>query len=66
MFKKTATYESAMGLFSKAQAELKEAQAANNEKLAAAQAEVTACTTEAENITRASGFLDSILGTTTA
>lgn len=62
MFKKNASFASAMGLFSKAQAELRAAQAINDKALAEAKATVVDCEAEASNIDRAAEFLDSILG----
>lgn len=62
MFKK-ATFDSAMGLFRKAQTELKAASDQNTEQLKEALQVVETCTAEQERIDKASNFLDSILGT---
>lgn len=61
MFKRSASFATAMGLFSKAREELKLAQASNNAILADARATVAGCEKEAADIDRATGFLDSIL-----
>ena len=61
MFKKTATFSSAMGLFQKAQDELTLASLQNNEALAEAQKQVDDCTAEKAKIDNASKFFDQIL-----
>ena len=61
MFKKTATFASAMGLFRKAQDELKLAADQNNAQLEEAQKVVEDCTAEKQKIDNASKFLDAIL-----
>lgn len=61
MFKKNASFASAMGLFAKAQAELKLAAEQNNAVLKDAQETVSLCEKEAADIDRAAGFLSSIL-----
>jgi Sec-independent protein translocase protein TatA len=61
MFKKTATFASAMGLFKKAQSELKLASDQNTAQLKEAQQTVDECTAEQARIDNASKFLDNIL-----
>lgn len=61
MFKKTATFASAMGLFRKAQDELKLADDQNNAQLEEAQKVVEDCTAEKQKIDNASKFFDAIL-----
>lgn len=61
MFKKTATFASAMGLFRKAQDELKLAADQNNAQLEEAQKVVEDCTAEKQKIDNASKFFDAIL-----
>lgn len=61
MFKKTATFASAMDLFKKAQEELKLASDQNTAQLKEAQQTVDDCTAEQARIDNASKFLDNIL-----
>lgn len=58
---KRPTFASAMGLFSKARAELTEAAKLNDADLAEAQKQVQACTKEKNDIDHAASFLDNLL-----
>lgn len=64
MFKKksTPTFDSAMGLFHKANAELKAAEEINNAKLKEAIDEVEKRTEEGKNLSRAKAFMENLLG----
>lgn len=61
MFKKNASFASAMALFTKAREELKAAHEQNEAVLKDARETVALCEEESANISRATGFLDSIL-----
>lgn len=61
MFTKKATFSSAMGMFTKANEELKAAQEENDLQMAEAQATVEACIVEKNNIDRVSSFFSNLL-----
>lgn len=61
MFKQRPTFDTAMGLFSKAREELAEASRLNDADLKEAQQKLDSCVQEKASIDHASSFLDNIL-----